>query len=117
MTGKLLRRLWYFNFNPKDILEPFYIATKEMSKSLYPTLAQMVPYFDGILDHLQSASLEFAAQPTIEDAEDICVGISASFSKLMKYFEISSVLAVLATVLDCRYKMEYYNKDGKVSNV
>jgi hypothetical protein len=68
-------------------------------------------------NHLQSASLEFAAQPTIEDAEDICVGISASFSKLMKYFEISSVLAVLATVLDCRYKMEYYNKDGKVSNV
>ncbi len=88
-----------------------------MSKSLYPTLSQMVPYFDGILDHLQSASLEFAAQARTEDADDICVGLSASFSKMMKYFEISSVLAVLATVLDCRYKMEYYNNDGEVNDV
>ena len=87
-----------------------------MSKSLYPTLSQMVPYFDGILDHLQSALLEFTALPGTEDTEDILEGLRASISKLMKYFEISSVLAVLATVLDCRYKMEYYSNDGKVTN-
>ena len=47
-----------------------------------------------------------------EDADTMADGTQAAFMKLSKYFDLSSSLALAATVLDPRMKMEYYENDS-----
>ena len=44
-------------------------------------------------------------------------GASAAFDKLEKYFNVSSELARVATVLDARFKMEYYSENPENTEV
>lgn len=49
--------------------------------------------------------------------DDIADAAEATQGKLAKYFEVSSDLAVVALVLDPRYKMEYYGEPGNPTYV
>ncbi|KAI8891938.1 ribonuclease H-like domain-containing protein [Globomyces pollinis-pini] len=98
------------------ILEPIYEATCAISGELYPTISLMMPFFDSVLDALKEHKEFFRDKgKRNEDYDNIADGAEAAFNKLLKYFEISSDLAVLATVLDPRLKMEYY-QDSEDSN-
>ncbi len=43
--------------------------------------------------------------------------LGMAYEKLLKYFNISSELAIVATVLDARFKMEYYSMNPENKEV
>jgi hypothetical protein len=101
-----------------DILEPIEEASKGMCAEKIPTLSLMMPYFDSILDMLQEKEFQFRRiGRKDEDADTIADGASAAYEKLLKYFNISSELAIVATVLDARFKMEYYSMNPENKEV
>lgn len=94
------------------ILEPIKEATLAMSGSKYPTMSLMVPYFDSILDRLKDDVNRFRIMGEIhEDAHTIAAGAEVAYEKMLKYFSLSSDLAVVATVLDPRFKLEYHQNN------
>jgi hypothetical protein len=49
-----------------------------------------------------------------ETSDTLADGADLGTQKLLKYFEVSSDLAIVATVLDPRCKMEYYNENYQI---
>ena len=73
------------------------------------TISLMVPYFDSILGGLRDDTNHFRMFGSCnEDADAFANGTKIASEKLLKYFSISSDLAVAATVLDPRLKLKYY---------
>lgn len=98
------------------MLEPLKEATLATNKDKYPTLSKMMPYYDELLDHFEKMEQK-ATNGRQRDAgaflrnevdDDVADAADSAFAKLHKYFEISSDLAVVATILDPRFKMVYY---------
>jgi hypothetical protein len=104
---------WVLVQSVVNILEPIEKASRAMCGDQYVTLSMLMPYFDSVLDALEKERDQFTALGREnEDADSIAEGLVAAYEKLMQYFEISSDLAILATVLDPRFKMDYYGKDS-----
>lgn len=81
-----------------------------MCGQLYPTLSFMMPHFDYILDTLEKQTAKFRIEGIVNDeADTIADGTEAGYTKLLQYFECSSDIAILATVLDPRFKLHYYS--------
>jgi hypothetical protein len=92
-----------------DILAPIKAATLQMSAEKYPTLPLMMPFFDDILDALETNMNNLRGLGQLnEDADSLGDGAEAAHAKMMKYFEVSSDLSVAATAMDPRFKMVYY---------
>lgn len=99
-----------------ELLKPLKEATEATAKDKYPTLSKMMPFFDELLDHFQEfennitlgnqrSNLTFLVNESNDDLVDATEGAS---KKLDEYFQVSSNLAIVATILDPRFKMEYY---------
>jgi hypothetical protein len=70
----------------------------------------MMPYFDtimGILDKKETTWRNLSDESDCEDA-DLADAASAAFFKIKKYFDVLSELGAVGTVLDPRFKMEYF---------
>ena len=101
-----------------ELLEPIKDVSQSMCAEKIPTLSYMMPHFDDVLDVLQDhekeyrkrswATLDNERTMVNEDAESIADGLKAAINKILKYFEVASDYAILATVLDPRAKLDYY---------
>ena len=79
----------------------------------YSTMNMMMPFFDSAMDSLEDSQIEFAALgQRNEDAEAIADGTEQGYNKLLKYFEVSSDMAIAALALDPRLKIRYYEDNA-----
>lgn len=93
---------------------PIEQVSRQMCKQTYPTLSFMTPNFDYNLELFLKESVKFQRNGILSDeSETIADEREARYSKLLKYFECSSDIAILATVLDPRFKLRYYSTFGK----
>jgi hypothetical protein len=93
-----------------ELLNPLKSATEIMSGDSYPALNLVVPTYTALLNHLELLSNDavttmYAESDFIKDAS------KDAFNKLNKYYNISSELCTIATVLDPRLKLDFYKAD------
>jgi hypothetical protein len=89
-----------------------------MSTETYPTVNQIVPLYNVLLDHLSEKLVGYdyhedmvAENGTVDSVcEDVLLGQVASRmkAKLTKYYDLTSDACTVATLLDPRQKAEYY---------
>jgi hAT family C-terminal dimerisation region/Domain of unknown function (DUF4413) len=95
-----------------DLLEPLRDATEVLSGQHYPTLSMVVPVYNVLLNHLEAKCTSNEPDPTLyAETANLADAAKAAYSKLNKYYDISSELCTMATVLDPRLKLQFY-KDG-----
>ena len=76
-------------------------ATEVLSGQLYPTLSMVVPIYNILLTNLESKCNQEESSAFLADAA------SPAYCKLYKYYEISSEVCTIATVLDPPLKLIY----------
>lgn len=94
-----------------DLLEPLRDATEILSGQNYPTLSIVVPVYNILLEHLETKCDNAPSASVYVESDYLQDAAKAAFAKLNKYYDISSELCTIATVLDPRLKLEFY-KDG-----
>jgi hypothetical protein len=111
-TAKPLREEdWKLVETIASILKPINEATLAMCAEKVPTISLMMPFFDSVLEALRDVKDLFRILGAGSDeADTIADGAEAGYDKLLKYFEVSSDLGILAAVLDPRLKMDYYKE-------
>lgn len=101
------------------LLEPLKEATQATTKDKFPTLSKMMPYFDQLLDHFSSVQDKLTGGGNQRQNgqflinEDTDNAVDAAEQKILKYFEVSSDLAIVAAILDPRLRMEYYQNESE----
>jgi hypothetical protein len=95
-----------------EFLQPFQEATVATCGDKYPTLSLVLPLYNAILDHVERWMKKTALEDTIVDKlHHACV---ASYSKMKNYYDLTSDVYTIATVLDPRFKLDYYkNQSGE----
>ena len=72
----------------------------------------MIPYFDSILDKLNDDVNRYRIMGEQNVGDDsIANGAEGAYNKMLKYFAVSSDLAIVATVIDPRFKLEYHQQN------
>ena len=77
-----------------------------MSDSTYPTLITTVRLYNTLIDHTEDTIDSENTDPEIKEAAKKCQ------EKLMVYYNKTGKTYLAATVLDPRFKMQYY-EDNK----
>jgi hypothetical protein len=126
LTKKLTSSDWENAETVMKLLKPLKEATEATNKDKYPTLSKMMPYFDQLLDHFTSleendsdAALNNRRNGQFlpnEHRDNVIYAAEAAKGKVQKYFEVSSDLAIVATILDPRFRMEYYRGNGSAED-
>ena len=91
-----------------DLLEPLRDATEVLSGQNYATLSMVVPIYNILLDHLEAKSQNAPSAFVYVESDYLVDAAKAAFAKLNKYYDISSELCTIATVLDPRLKLQFY---------
>jgi hypothetical protein len=91
-----------------NFLQPFKEATIRVSGRNYPTISEVIPWYNFLLDH---------AETTMDITSEILrpklhLAATAAFNKLEKYYSETSDFYTIATVLDPKLKLEPYKPDG-----
>jgi hypothetical protein len=96
------------------VLDPLKSATEVLSGDSYPSLNMVVPCYVMLMNHLERLSSGNDVGRSIYAESDFKVDASkAALMKLNKYYDVSSELCTIATVLDPRHKLEFYKSDQK----
>ena len=98
-----------------DVLEPLKSATEIMSGDSYPSLNMVVPAYVAIMDHLEGLSSGGDGGSMYTESDFKIDASKAALMKLAKYYDISSELCTIATVLDPRLKLDFYSGDKNPS--
>jgi hypothetical protein len=100
-----------------DVLQPLKNATEIMSGDSYPSLNMVIPAYVAIMDHLERLSSGTGTdEGSMYTESDFKIDASkAALMKLAKYYDISSELCTIATVLDPRLKLDFYRGDKNPS--
>lgn len=94
------------------LLEPLNDATEILSGGNYPTLNMVVPAYNLLLDHLEKLAFPPLPSSTIyTESANMVDAAKSTFMKLHKYYDISSELCTISTVLDPRLKLQFYAND------
>lgn len=86
-------------------------ATKECCGDKRPTLFLVVPIYNQLLDHVASF-VEKHEQASSAFSCNMLIGARACQDKLGKYYNVSSEWCTVATVMDSRLKIEYYEGES-----
>ena len=97
------------------VLEPFKKATEWLSGDSYPSLNMVVPCYVMLMNHLERLSSPSDHSSVYTESSSIKDAAKAAFVKLNKYYDISSELCTIATVLDPRHKLDFYKADNNLS--
>jgi uncharacterized C2H2 Zn-finger protein len=98
------------------VLEPLKKATELLSGDSYPSLNMVVPCYVMLMNHLERLSSCNDVGRSIYTESDFKVDASkAALMKLNTYYDVSSELCTIATVLDPRHKLDFYKSDQKTS--
>lgn len=76
-----------------------------MSSSIYPTLSTTIPLYNTLIDHAEDMDDLENIDPTIKKAAKKCI------EKLLEYYNKTNKVYLVATVLDPRFKMQYYEEN------
>lgn len=98
-----------------DVLEPLKSATEIMSGDSYPSLNMVVPAYVAIMAHLERFSSGGDGGSMYTESDFKIDASKAALMKLAKYYDISSELCTIATVLDPRLKLDFYRDDKNPS--
>ncbi|CAI5994390.1 unnamed protein product [Closterium sp. NIES-64] len=86
----------------KNFLQPFHSITKVAEASLYPTAAAVVPLYNQLLDNMEITYREPAVSPLTQAL------ITKALGKLKKYPYGTKEELAIATFLDPRYKIIFF---------
>ncbi|CAI5978780.1 unnamed protein product [Closterium sp. NIES-65] len=86
----------------KNFLQPFHSITKVAEASLYPTAAAVVPLYNQLLDNMEITNREPAVSPLTQAL------ITKALGKLKKYPYGTKEELAIATFLDPRYKIIFF---------
>lgn len=89
-----------------DFLEPFASVTKHVEGFKYPTLCSVISLYNKLLDVLEDWSNKGTHSQISKDAA------FAALSKITKYYEKTTKVYLVCTVLDPRFKIQYFIKNG-----
>jgi hypothetical protein len=94
------------------VLEPLKSATEILSGDNYPSLNMVIPAYVAIMDHWERLASCNDDVDSIHYESDFKVDAAkAALMKLNRYYDISSELSTVATVLDPRLKLQFYMSD------
>ena len=93
---------WDIFMQIQKFLQPFKEATIIMSSSIYPTLSITIPLYNTLIDHAEDTVDSVNIDPKIKEAAKKCR------EKLIEYYKRTDKTYLVATVLDPRFKMQYY---------
>ena len=87
-------------------LKPFKDATLVQSKSKkMTTLSECSPIYEFLLSNLTTR-----VQLSLNEMPELTEGLRKAKQKLMKYYDKMNVIANLATILDPRHKLRFFEK-------
>lgn len=92
-----------------NFLQPFKEITTIMSSSTYPTLSTTIPLYNSLMDHTEDI-INSENIISIKEAAEKCK------EKLLEYYNKTNETYLIATVLDPRFKMLYYEENGWSQN-
>lgn len=87
-------------------LKPFAETTRHIEGFKYPTLSSVIPLYNKLLDNVEDWRADKSKAAEIQKAAELV------FDKLMKYYEKTTPIYLLATVLDPRLKLMYFKGHG-----
>jgi uncharacterized protein DUF4413 len=76
-----------------------------MSSSIYPTLSTTIPLYNTLIDHAEDMNDLENNDSTIKEAAKKCS------TKLLEYYNKTNKAYLVATILDPRFKMQYYEEN------
>jgi hypothetical protein len=98
------------------VLEPLKSATEILSGDNYPSLNMVIPAYVAIMDHWERlASCNDDVDSIYYESDFKVDAAKAALMKLNRYYDISSELSTIATVLDPRLKLQFYMSDKNAS--
>ena len=86
-------------------LHPFAAVTTFMSGQTYPTVSSIIVFFNAIMDHVER--FKSSELPSI-----VRTAAKESFKKLKQYYNKTSKMNCIVTLLDPRCNLSYFRKDG-----
>jgi len=86
-------------------LHPFAAVTTFMSGQTYPTVSSIIVFFNAIMDHCER--FKSSELPSI-----VRTAAKESFKKLIQYYNKTSTMNCIVTLLDPRCNLPYFKKDG-----
>lgn len=89
-----------------DFLQPFATITKLIEGTKYPTLSYVVPLYNKLMDLVED--WERNKKKSNETRE----GAKAALAKLSKYYNETTPIYLVCTVLDPRLKLDYFVENG-----
>ena len=97
---------WHILQEVFDFLESFALITTYIEATSYPTLSLVVPLYNKLLNLLEDVKLDRSKHQLIRK------GASAGLDKLSNYYDKASPVIMVATFLDPRCKLEYFENHG-----
>lgn len=89
-----------------NFLEPFAVTTKYIEGFKYPTLSLVIPLYNKLMDTTEDLSMDFTKSTESRRAARL------AFDKLINYYDKTTPLYLVATVLDPRLKLVYFQQNG-----
>ena len=107
-----------FQIKPKEweiiehilhLLQPFAVLTDYMSSQSYPTLSSIIVFYNAILDHLDNYEDDpFYKQN--KHLQSIESAARAAKCKLLEYYNRTTDIHCVVTLLDPRCNLAYFKK-------
>ena len=91
-----------------QFLKKFSDVSVYMCSDSYPTLSMAVPHYNNLLKHIQKhgeSSRPSSNATTVDKLHNACV---SAYGKIVRYYMVTSDCYTIATVLDPRLKLDYY---------
>ena len=98
-----------------SFLQPFAEVTSYMSGQSYPTVSGIIVFFNGIMDHLDSYKRKKVYKKN-SHLKIIAKAADAANTKMRQYYNMTSHLHGVVTLLDPRCNIEYFNKKAKYTD-
>ncbi|CAG8704200.1 1210_t:CDS:2, partial [Ambispora leptoticha] len=95
---------WYRINEIISVLKIFVRTTKALSSAKYPMLSSVIPIYNYLIDGLETYCDKF------DSPNDIVTAVKAGLKKLETYYTKTdnTTIYTIATVLDPRFKLDYY---------
>jgi hypothetical protein len=89
-----------------DFLKPFQEATEQMASDEYIILSSVLPWYNGILGHIEDS------QTTADPASALFRATNGMMAQIKDSYHISKDFCTIATILDPRFKLYYFQQTG-----
>jgi hypothetical protein len=98
-----------------NFLKKFKEVSVYMCADTYPTLSMAVPNYNKLLTHIIKHGGLSAPLPTATTVDSLHNACVAAYAKITKYYMSTSDCYTIATVLDPRLKLDFYDPEERQS--